>query len=148
LLRLVERLDVPLRERNALLLAGGFAPMFKERRLDDPEFEAARRAIDLVLKGHAPYPALAVDRHWHLAMMNDAVPLLLDGVAPELLEPPVNVLRLTLHPRGLAPRIANFAEWRGHLIARLHAEIVASADPQLDALMRELCAYPVPDETG
>jgi len=148
LLRLVERLEVPLRERNALLLAGGFAPMFKERRLDDPEFGAARRAIELVLKGHRPYPALAVDRHWQLAMMNDAVPLLLEGVAPELLEPPVNVLRLSLHPRGLAPRIANFAEWRGHLIARLHAEIVASADAQLDALMRELCAYPVPADPG
>jgi transcriptional regulator with XRE-family HTH domain len=148
LLRLFERLEVPLRERNVLLLAGGFAPMFKERRLDDPEFEAARRAIELVLKGHGPYPALAVDRHWHLAMMNDAVPMLLEDVAPELLEPPVNVLRLSLHPRGLAPRIVNFGQWRGHLIARLHSEIAASGDAQLDALMRELCAYPVPPDAG
>jgi transcriptional regulator with XRE-family HTH domain len=148
LLRLVERLDVPLRERNALLLAGGFAPMFRERRLDDPEFEAARRAIELVLKGHGPYPALAVDRHWQLAMMNDAVPMLLEGVAPALLQPPVNVLRLSLHPQGLAPRIVNLAQWRGHLLARLHSEIVASADAQLEALMRELCAYPMPPEQG
>jgi transcriptional regulator with XRE-family HTH domain len=144
LLRLFERLAVPLRERNALLMAGGFAPMFRERRLDDPELEAARRAIELVLKGHGPYPALAVDRHWHLAMMNDAVPLLLEGVAPELLQPPVNVLRLSLHPHGLAPRIVNLPEWRGHLLARLHAEIVASADAQLEALLHELCAYPMP----
>jgi ATP synthase F0 subunit c len=148
LLRLVERLDVPLRERNALLLAGGFAPMFKERRLDDPELDAARRAIELVLKGHGPYPALAIDRHWQLAMMNDAVAPLLDGVAAELLQPPVNVLRLSLHPRGLAPRIVNFAEWRGHLLARLRGQILASADPALGELMRELSEYPVPGMTG
>jgi len=148
LLRLVERLDVPLRERNSLLLAGGFAPMFKERRLDDPELDAARRAIELLLKGHGPYPALAIDRHWQLAMMNDAVAPLLDGVAAELLQPPVNVLRLSLHPRGLAPRIVNFAEWRAHLLARLHSEIVASADAQLEALMHELCGYPVPPDPG
>jgi transcriptional regulator with XRE-family HTH domain len=148
LLRLVERLDVPLRERNAVLLAGGYAPMFKERPLDDPELASARRAIELLLQGHGPFPALAVDRHWQLVMANDAVPLLLEGAAPALLQPPVNVLRLALHPDGLAPRIVNFAEWRGHLLARLHAQVVASADPVLDELMRELCEYPVPHEAA
>jgi transcriptional regulator with XRE-family HTH domain len=146
LLRLVERLDVPLRERNALLLAAGFAPMFKERRLDDPELQAARRVVERVLKGHAPYPALAVDRHWHLVLANEAVAPLLAGVDADLLQPPVNVLRLSLHPRGLAPRIANFGEWRAHLLARLHAQVVASADPVLAALLRELADYPVPPD--
>ena len=148
LLRLVERLDVPLRERNALLLAAGFAPMFKERRLDDPELAAARRVVERVLAGHAPYPALAVDRHWNLVLANDAVAPLLAGVAADLLEPPANVLRLSLHPRGLASRIVNFGEWRAHLLARLHAQVVASADPVLGALLRELADYPVPPDEG
>jgi transcriptional regulator with XRE-family HTH domain len=148
LLRLVERLEVPLRERNALLLAAGFAPMFRERRLDDPELQAARRVVDRLLQGHAPYPALAVDRHWHLVLANEAVAPLLAGVAADLLEPPVNVLRLSLHPRGLASRIVNFGEWRAHLLARLHAQVVASADPVLAALLRELADYPVPPSEG
>ena len=148
LLRLVERLDVPLRERNALLLAAGFAPMFKERRLDDPELQAARQVVLRVLRGHAPYPALAVDRHWQLVLANEAVAPLLEGVAADLLQPPVNVLRLSLHPRGLASRIANFGEWRAHLLARLHAQVVASADPVLAALLRELADYPVPVEAA
>src|SRR5262249_38703863 len=112
------------------------------------ELASARHAIDLLLKGHSPYPALAVDRHWELVTMNDAVPLLLEGVAPALLQPPVNVLRLALHPDGLAPRIVNLAEWRGHLLARLHAQIVASGDPTLGELMRELCEFPVPAQSG
>jgi transcriptional regulator with XRE-family HTH domain len=148
LLRLAERLEVPLRERNALLVAAGYAPMFKERALDDPALQAARQAIDLVLASHEPYPALAVDRHWNLVAANRAVGAFMQGVAPELTQPPVNVLRIALHPQGLAPRIVNLAEWRGHLIARLHQQVAASGDAGLAALMSELCDYPVPDGGG
>lgn len=148
LLHLAERLEVPLRERNALLLAAGFAPMFKERSLDDPALHAARQAVDLVLRGHEPFPALAVDRHWNLVAMNGAVAPLMEGVAPELLQPPVNVLRLALHPNALAPRIANLGEWRAHLVARLHQQIAASGDPALAALLQELLDYPVPTDAG
>jgi transcriptional regulator with XRE-family HTH domain len=148
LLRLAERLEVPLRERNQLLLAAGFAPMFKERRLDDPDLQAARAAVEQVLRAHEPYPALAVDRHWHLLMANAAVAPLLEGVAPALLQPPVNVLRLSLHPQGVAPRILNLPQWRAHLLARLHAQVAASGDATLAALMRELADYPVPAATG
>jgi transcriptional regulator with XRE-family HTH domain len=142
-LRLAERLEVPLRERNALLVAAGFAPMYRQRGLDDPALAAARRAVDLVLKGHEPYPALAVDRHWHLVAANAIVPLLLAGAAPELLQPPVNVLRLSLHPQGLAGRIANLAQWRAHLLERLQQQIAATGDAVLQALHDELAAYPV-----
>jgi hypothetical protein len=111
-LHLAERLDVPLRERNVLLAAAGYAPIFGERSLDDPALAAARAAIDLVLAAHEPYPAIAVDRHWNLVSANLAVRLLLRGVARELMRPPVNVLRLALHPDGLAPRMGNLVEWR------------------------------------
>jgi transcriptional regulator with XRE-family HTH domain len=142
-LRLTERLGVPLRERNALLVSAGFAPMYRQRALDDPALAAARQAVDLVLKGHEPYPALAIDRHWHLVAANRIVPLLMAGAAPELLKPPVNVLRLSLHPQGLAPRIANLAQWRGHLLERLQQQIAVTGDPALQALHDELAAYPV-----
>jgi len=142
LLRLAERLEVPLRERNLLLLAAGYAPLFPERALADPALEAARKAVDLVLAGHQPYPALAIDRRWTLVASNNAVPRLLAGVDPALLTPPVNVLRLSLHPAGLAPRIANFTEWRAHLLARLRRDIDISADPVLIALLDELRSYP------
>lgn len=143
-LRLAEELDVPLRERNVLLVAAGYAPMFTQRALDDPALQAARKAVDLVLKGHEPYPALAVDRHWHLVAHNAAIPPLIASAAPELLQPPVNVLRLSLHPKGLAPLIENLAEWRAHLIARLRQQIDATADAGLMALLEELAAYPAP----
>ncbi|MEN3377270.1 MAG: hypothetical protein V7604_2625 [Hyphomicrobiales bacterium] len=143
-LRLAEHLDVPLRERNVLLVSAGYAPMFPQRPLADPALEAARRAVDLVLKGHEPYPALAVDRHWTLLAHNAAVPPLLAGAEPALLAPPVNVLRLSLHPKGLAPRIENLGEWRAHILARLHQQIDATADAVLVKLMDELAAYPVP----
>lgn len=143
-LRLAERLDVPLRERNRLLTAAGYAPMFGERRLDDPALAAARAAIELVLKGHEPYPALAVDRHWTMVSHNRTVPLLLAGLPAELLQPPVNVLRLSLHPRGLAPRIVNLAQWREHLFTRLREQIDTSGDATLAALLDELAAYPAP----
>jgi transcriptional regulator with XRE-family HTH domain len=143
-LHLAEQLEVPLRERNVLLVAAGFAPVFPERKLGDPALEAARKAVDLVLAGHQPYPALAVDRHWTLVAANGAVAPLTVGADAALLQPPVNVLRLSLHPRGLAPRIANLSQWRAHLLARLHRQIEVSADPVLAELMRELAAYPVP----
>lgn len=143
LLHLAERLEIPLRERNVLLTAAGYAPVFAERALDDPALDTARQAIDLVLAGHEPFPALAIDRHWTLVAANKAVNLLLASVTPALLKPPINVLRLTLHPDGLAAHIANLPEWRGHILARLRHQIDLSADPLLVALMRELAAYPV-----
>lgn len=144
ILQLTERLSVPLRERNVFLLAAGYAPMFPKRPLDDPALAQARKAVELVLAGHEPYPALAVDRHWNLVTANRALPPLMIGAAAELLEPPVNVLRLSLHPRGLAPRIANLAEWRAHLLARLRQQIDASGDEVLLDLHTELSAYPSP----
>ncbi|WP_331609507.1 helix-turn-helix transcriptional regulator [Povalibacter sp.] len=144
LLHLAELLDVPLRERNTLLVAGGFAPTFAARALDDPALTAAREAIDMVLKGHEPYPALAIDRHWNLVAANSSVSPLLAGASPELLQPPINVLRLSLHPRGLAPQIANLGQWRAHLIARLRRQIELSADATLSELLDELLPYPSP----
>jgi transcriptional regulator with XRE-family HTH domain len=143
-LRLADRLEVPLRARNALLLAAGHAPAYAERTLDDPALAPARCAIELILKGHEPFPALAVDRHWTLVAANDAVPPLLAGVADQLLQPPVNVLRLSLHPQGLAPRIVNLGEWRQHLLERLEEQAIASGDATLAALRDELLAYPAP----
>jgi transcriptional regulator with XRE-family HTH domain len=142
-LHLAEQLEIPLRERNALLIAAGYAPVFKERPLEDPTLQAARKAVDMVLAGHEPYPAIAVDRHWTLIASNRATPPFLIGVEPPLLEPPVNVLRLSLHPGGFAPRIVNLSEWRSHLLARLRRQIDASADPVLAELFNELNGYPV-----
>ena len=142
LMHLAERLDVPLRERNTLLTAAGYAPIYRERPLADPALSSAREAVDLVLRGHEPYPALAIDRHWTMLAHNRTVPLLLANVDPQLLQPPVNVLRLSLHPRGLAPRIVNLAQWREHLFARLRHQITASADPVLVQLLEELQALP------
>jgi transcriptional regulator with XRE-family HTH domain len=144
LLHLAERLDVPLRDRNVLLVAAGYAPVFAERRLDDPALAAARTAVEQVLAGHEPYPALAVDRHWTLVAANRAVAPLLAGIAPALIAPPVNVLRLALHPEGVAPRTANLPEWRAHLLARLRRQIELTADPALIALLAELERYPAP----
>ncbi|HYP84795.1 helix-turn-helix transcriptional regulator [Variovorax sp.] len=143
-LRLANRLDVPLRERNALLVAAGFAPMYRQRALDDPALSAARRAVELVLKGHEPFPALAVDRHWNLVAANSVLPRLLDGAATDLLAPPVNVLRLSLHPQGLAPRIVNLGQWRAHLLERLDQQVATTGDETLAALRTELAAYAAP----
>src|SRR5690606_34964040 len=142
LLQLTERLDVPLRERNRLFAAAGYAPIYAERRLDDPALRAAREAIELVLAGHEPCPALAVDRSWSMVHANAAVAPLLDGVDASLLAPPVNVLRLSLHPKGLAPRIANLREWRTHLLSRLQRDIDASGDVRLIDLLGELRSFP------
>ncbi len=142
LLRLAERLEVPLRERNELLLAAGFAPAYGRRALDAPDMAAVTRALDLVLTAYEPFPALVVDRSWELVMANAGVAPLLDGVAGPLLEPPVNVLRLSLHPDGLAPRIANLPQWRSHVLHRLGREAYLTGDPGLAALHRELSALP------
>lgn len=144
-LRLADRLQVPLRERNAMLVAAGYAPMYRERPLDDPALGPARDAVDLILRAHEPAPALAVDRHWTLVAANRMLQHLLAGIAPALLAPPMNVLRLSLDPRGLAPRIANLGQWREHLFERLEQQVRATADPALVALLEELRAMPAPD---
>jgi transcriptional regulator with XRE-family HTH domain len=148
-LRLADRLEVPLRDRNVLLHAAGYATVFPERPLDDPALAGARLAVEQVINGHEPYPALAIDRHWTLVAANAAATRLLRGVSPDLLRPPVNVLRLALHPDGIAPRTENLAEWRAHLLARLAQQIRISGDPVLIRLQRELRQYPAPevDET-
>ncbi len=144
LLRLAEHLDVPLRDRNALLLAAGLAPAYPQRRLGDPPMAAVADAVARILAAYEPFPALVVDRRWELVDANDAVALLTVGVAPALLEPPCNVLRLCLHPDGLAPRILTLGSWRAHLLARLRHQIAATGDPHLAGLLDELRAYPAP----
>ena len=141
-LRLAECLEVPLRERNALLLAAGFAPVFPERSYDDPGLAAARTAVEAVLHAHMPFPALAIDRRWIMLAHNAGIAPLLEGVSAELLDGPVNVLRVSLHPDGIAPRIANLAEWRGHILSRLRRQLAESGDAELADLIRELSAYP------
>lgn len=148
LLHLAEQLDIPLRERNVLLTAAGYAQVFPERSLDDPTLEAARRAVDLVLAGHEPHPALAIDRHWTLIAANHAVQVFQVGVDSSLLQPPVNVLRLSLHPSGLAPRLANFHQWRAHVLARLRHQVEITADPLLTELISEISSYLSPKESG
>jgi transcriptional regulator with XRE-family HTH domain len=144
-LQLADQLEVPLRNRNQLLLAAGHAPVFEQHALEDPEMEPVRRAIDLILEGHDPYPAVVIDHAWEMLGANRAVALLTGGVAPDLLEPPVNVLRVSLHPDGVAPRIANLGEWRGHLLERLERQIALTGDPALATLLDEVSAYPGPD---
>jgi transcriptional regulator with XRE-family HTH domain len=144
LLHLAEQLDIPNRERNVLLVAAGYAPIFPERALADPALTAARAAIDLVLERQKPCPAFALDRHWRIVCSNAALPELYEGVASDLLAAPVNAMRLSLHPSGLAPRIANLAEWRAHLLFRLRRQVEMTADPVLIALLREVSLYPAP----
>jgi len=142
LLRLADQLDMPLRARNQLLNAAGFAAVYPERAFDAPDMAVARAAVQRVLAAHMPFPALAVDRGWNLVAANEAVAPLMAGAAAHLLAPPLNVLRLSLHPEGLAPRIDNLGEWRAHLLARLQQQIHQSGDPDLQVLHRELAAYP------
>jgi transcriptional regulator with XRE-family HTH domain len=141
-LRLAECLEVPLRERNALLLAAGYAPVFPDRSFEDPGLAAVRAAVEAVLHAHMPFPALAIDRRWILLASNAALSPLLEGVSPKLLDGPVNVLRVSLHPDGVAPRIANLAEWRGHILSRLRRQLADSGDAELADLIKELSAYP------
>jgi transcriptional regulator with XRE-family HTH domain len=147
-LKLAERLDVPLRERNVLLVAAGFAPAFPQRALDDPALQSAREAINLVLKAHEPNPALAYDRHWNLVAANRMLAPLLEGIPAKLLSPPLNILRLAFHPEGLAPRTVNLGEWAAHLLERLHRQCEATADPELIKLYHDLRSYPLPARSG
>jgi transcriptional regulator with XRE-family HTH domain len=148
ILRFAEHLQVPLRDRNVLLNAGGYAAIFPERSLDDAALTTARRAVDLVLRGHEPYPAIAIDRHWTLVAANRAVAPLTAGIPAALLQPPTNVLRLSLHPDGLAPRIVNYGEWRAHVIDRVNRQVETTADAVLADLLSELRQYPAPSESG
>ena len=143
-LNLAESLEVPLRERNQLLLAAGYAPVYEQRTLEDPDMEPVRDAIAQVLAGIEPHPAVVVDRHWELLAGNSGVAFLTDGVDPALLAPPANVLSVALHPDGMAPRIANLGEWRAHLLERLTRQVELTGDAQLRSLHEELCAYPAP----
>ena len=143
-MRLAEVLELPLRSRNALLLSAGYAPTYPERPFDDAELAAAREVVQRVLDCHMPFPSLAIDRHWTLLAHNAAVGALLGGVVPGLLEPPVNVLRLSLHPDGLARRIVNLAEWKRHVVERLRHQVAESGDPILEAMLDELRRLPAP----
>ena len=143
-LKLAERLEVPLRERNVLLVAAGFAPAFPQRSLDDPALKSARAAIALVLKAHEPNPALAYDRHWNLVSANRMVMPLLDGIPQRLLGSPLNIMRLAFPPEALAARTVNLAEWCSHLLERLYRQCEVTADPELLKLYQELKAYPIP----
>ncbi|MGM1075011.1 helix-turn-helix domain-containing protein [Streptomyces sp. H28] len=147
-LRLAEHLDVPVRERNALLLAAGYAPRFPETPLDDPALGALREGIEQLIGGFEPYPALVVNALYDVVAANSAVLELIDGVPQDLLEPPLNTMRLTLHPRGLAPRIKNLRQWRGHLLAQMERQIALRRSEPLRALYEEVAAYPVPGSAG
>jgi transcriptional regulator with XRE-family HTH domain len=144
LLHIAEHLDVPLRERNAMLLAAGYAPAFPARSFEDPSLALAKASVERVLKAHDPFPALVFDRHWNVISANQAVWSLLGMVAEDLLKPPVNVLRVSLHPAGLAPYIANLSGWRHHLISQLRRQFRITRDAALDALLKELNTYPAP----
>jgi hypothetical protein len=141
-LRLAEHLDVPLRDRNDLLLAAGYAPVYSKGAMDSEPMTAVRTAVRQLLDGHEPYPAMAVDRRWNMLDANGSIAVFTDDVAPDLLEPPPNVLRACLHPRGMAPRVRNLGECRAHLLARLRRQAVLTGDAELAALHDELRAYP------
>ncbi|MBH1938240.1 helix-turn-helix transcriptional regulator [Streptomyces sp. AV19] len=145
ILRLADHLDVPVRERNALLVAAGYAPHFPERPLGDPAMHELRACLELLLRGHEPFPALVVDGAYQVVAANRAVSLLLDGVAEELLVPPLNAMRLTLHPRGMAPRIRNYGQWRAHLLHQMERRPAALRSAPLRAVHEEVSAYPPPD---
>lgn len=145
LLRLTDKLDVPLRERNRMFTAAGYAPIYGERPWEDERLDSTRRTIELLLRGHEPFPALAVDRHWNMQAANRAVAPFLRGVASHLLEPPINVLRLSLHPDGVAQRVLNLGQWRAHVLHRLQQQVESTGDAVLAALLRELESYPGPE---
>ncbi|WP_432081934.1 helix-turn-helix domain-containing protein [Streptomyces sp. WAC 04229] len=144
-LRLAEHLDVPVRERNALLLAAGYAPHYPETPLDDPALDALREGMERLIRGYEPYPALVVDGTYQVLAANRGVAMLMDGVAEHLLAPPLNAMRLTLHPEGLAPRIRNLRQWRGHLLEQMERQIALQRSEPLRALYEEVAAFPVPD---
>jgi transcriptional regulator with XRE-family HTH domain len=142
-LHLAQHLEIPFRDRNVMLLAAGYSPVYRDRPLEDPMLSHAKSALERLLEAHEPYPALIVDRHWNIVGANRALGGLLDGVDAELLKPPANALRISLHPRGLAPKVVNLAEWRQHLLDRLRRQFRISRDPALGTLLDELSSYPV-----
>lgn len=144
-LRLAERLSVPLRERNPLLEAAGYAPMYRRSPLDAPEMQAARRSLDIVLRSHLPNPALALDRYYNVVAANQAVGALLQGAQPDMLADPINVIKVSLHPRGMASRIVNFSQWRGHILSRLQQQLELTGDVYLRSLLDEVVGYPLPE---
>jgi transcriptional regulator with XRE-family HTH domain len=144
-LRLAEHLDVPVRERNALLVAAGYAPHYRETPLDDPALDALRAGMERLIQGYEPYPALVVDAMYNVMAANRGITMLLDGVPESLLTPPLNAMRLTLHPQGLAPRIRNLPEWRGHLLAQMERQIALYRSTPLRELYEEVAAYPAPE---
>src|SRR5262245_54602819 len=141
ILRLADELQIPRREQNALLTAAGFAPVFERRPFDDPSFDSIREIIDVTLERQKPFPAYVINRYWNVVVSNRAVPELFEGVAPELHGPPLNVIRMLLHPRRLALRITNLAAWRAHLLTQLRRQIELTADPRLEQLLREATAF-------
>jgi transcriptional regulator with XRE-family HTH domain len=143
-LRLAERLEAPPRQANAMLMAAGYAPVFSEHALCDPALGEARAMIDLILESQKPFPAFALDRGWNIVASNGALPQLFEGVSGALLAAPVNAMRISLHPEGLAPRILNYSEWREHLLSRLRRQAATSADPVVADLLDEVSAYPAP----
>jgi transcriptional regulator with XRE-family HTH domain len=148
-LHLADELQVPLRERNRLLLAAGYAPVYEERALDEPEMQPVHEAVQAVLDGHEPYPAITVDRAWALVAHNRAAGMLIEGLPEHLLAPPMNVLRASLHPEGMAPRIVNLAQWKAHILDRLGRQAQLTGDPALRTLYEELEGYPAPpDDPG
>ncbi|MFK0252482.1 helix-turn-helix domain-containing protein [Streptomyces sp. NPDC090445] len=147
-LRLADRLDVPVRERNALLLAAGYAPHYAQTPMDDPAMGTLREGLERLLTGYEPYPALVVDALYNVVAANRGIAMLLDGLPGHLLAPPLNAMRITLHPEGLAPRIHNLKEWRGHLLAQMERQIALARSAPLRALYEEVAAYPVADRPG
>ncbi|MEU3659915.1 helix-turn-helix transcriptional regulator [Streptomyces sp. NPDC032940] len=146
-LRLADRLDVPMRERNALLLAAGYAPHYPETPLDDPALDALRAGMERLIRGYEPYPALVVDARYEVLAANRGIAMLTDGLPEHLLAPRPNAMRLALHPEGLAPRIRNLREWRGHLLEQMRRQIALDRSQELRALYEEVAAYPVPEDT-
>jgi transcriptional regulator with XRE-family HTH domain len=144
ILHLAEHLAIPMRDRNVLLVAGGYAPMFMEHALADAALNSAKTAIEVILESQKPFPAFAMDRHWNLVASNGALPEIYEGVSPKLTEKPINALRITLHPEGLAPRIVNFAQWRGYSVTQLKRQIEITADAVLMDLLGEVMSYPTP----
>jgi transcriptional regulator with XRE-family HTH domain len=151
LLRTLGELDVPYREQNHLLLAAGHAPAFPETSLEGPELAPVREALDLILEGHEPNPGVAIDRHWNLVKANapmEALTTQYSEIDPDLLEPPVNILRVGLHPNGLAPALSNLARWKAHFLERLERQVAVRGDAELAKLLEEVSGYPVPEEDG
>ncbi|MCX4782874.1 helix-turn-helix domain-containing protein [Streptomyces sp. NBC_01264] len=147
-LRLADHLEVPVRDRNALLVAAGYAPRYAHTPLGDPSMEVLREGLERLLTGYEPYPALVVDATYDVVAANRGILMLMEGLPEHLLAGPLNAMRLTLHPEGLAPRIRNLPEWRGHLLAQMERQIALARSAPLRALYEEVAAYPAPAATG